>query len=1003
MSILILISVLFVVGARIQGRRGPRSPLLLVVALALPPFGLWLSGHLGGDAERTRVDVQFLGLRTSGSALLPCNSVPNPFGRRGVWIGGGRRWSDDGESDALALRGYRGHLIEVCRRASDGRVVVRAADPGKQFVLQVGRPKLVPIHDIDTQQVIIQQQAHLQREAFRVGDTIIPVSSIIGFATQQYEKQRRDAPSPTVRKWLLKKFGKRNDAEVSCVQIRNGAPGVCTSDLSGNPLFLWKNKSDGYEILPPVGAAWCNPDGSNAAPAGAAVALDVPRLSASATWPEWKSVAPVQIRMITRNTVGGVADQNVALDAKAFYPSPLRLGTKYELRVAGIGSDLLLLLEEPSVQLRMSDLFGSSSTQLKEGDFDITFAAPTGDELLAVDLSSAADHLSAKTALENLRARVSIPKDDGNTFLIRTEGRAAEKRFFNEVFALDLDPSSAVRPLLILRRVSAPTGTYVAPLFAALLLIVVLLAEYRAAGSVGGAWSLVALLFGLLHYRFAFATRWFVDEFSSSDALRVWLIDGAYLFVAPPVLFVIALVLRRQRPRAVSDDPFEETARSAKMFGWWRALLETVRGPRGRLTLSWLAAAVMCTAAWALLASPGWQEGRDVLQRVGGTLSVALLASAAANLSCHLASRFMTRSRQSVLSQRSGSSEWGVWLRRCLILGGVFVLLRGVTYLLGSQEQVLGIRVDTFSLPVSAGLLAGLTRIGADRRAQRTRLLGLLVIFVCCFALAGVGMNDYGLVWVGAMAFVLAIPIACNATRASLLASAAFFVLLFIAPLIAPKPFRELMRLVWDRKQVLGSGSQRLEFTDDLLVARSRDYYRLLDGNKREEVERIPSQLAREVAVERERVRYQSLDGAWRESFRSDPVSRAQSPWTGAGFLRARAVIGDPTFVGAARSDYVYPTYLRAEFGTLGTLAVLALYSALFFVAAWPSLSGVQERPLALWSSALAAGTGFFMLGGTARVFPFSGKWPLLLSFASMSDIALALALLALATVEGDL
>ena len=84
--------------------------------------------------------------------------------------------------------------------------------------------------------------------------------------------------------------------------------------------------------------------------------------------------------------------------------------------------------------------------------------------------------------------------------------------------------------------------------------------------------------------------------------------------------------------------------------------------------------------------------------------------------------------------------------------------------------------------------------------------------------------------------------------------------------------------------------------------------------------------------MERERVRYQSLEGAWRESFRSDPSVRSRSTFSGAGFLRSRPVVGDPTFVRAARSDYVFPTYLRAEFGTAGALSVLIVYAALFFV-----------------------------------------------------------------------
>ncbi|MEO8380744.1 MAG: hypothetical protein ABI779_13860, partial [Acidobacteriota bacterium] len=752
----------------------------------------------------------------------------------------------------------------------------------------------------------------------------------------------------------------------------------------------------------------------------------------------WKNgAARVTLRMITRRTVGGVADQSVAIPTDAFDPLPLRLGTRYDLGFARMGPDLIIIVEDPSVQLRMPDLYGGAPVEVAAGAFELTFGPPPGEELLVVDLSSPADHLSPKTVFEQVQARMAIP-ESGDEFSVTAQGRPAQKRRFNEVFALDVsrDPSVA-RPLLLVRRVSAPAMTYVLPLFAALLLILGTLLDRTRTPLLGARWLFAPLLLALLDLRFAMATRWLLNEYSSSEALRNWIVNGAYLLIAPPVLLLVAALLRSRgagvaRAKSSTKDLYTlpdtpakaaapaNAAAPAKRSLEWHALATRARAGgaalmarlRDREVLplaQWLAIAAASTAVWVALAGG---ERPDALASATKVLPTLLVAALAASLAW-AAFRWVSRWTESAAGDRDpfgfGKPVRGSKLDRilrplfvrALVVGAVFLIVRALTYFTGSQEQLPGnIRVDVLALPLSVALLAAFTRPGEAGRAAWARFLALGALFVVLFGVAGGMMNDFGLLWIGGMAFVLALPAAVGERVYAYGASLALFVILFLSPLFAPSPFREAMRLLAGNRQDVGTAPSAVRFTDDLQVSRDRDYYRLIDANQPAAVTAIPSQLAREVVIERERVRYQSLDGAWREPFRSDTTPH--SPWTGAGFLRGRAVVGDPTFMRAARSDYVFPTYLRAEFGTFGLLTAVVLYVGLFICGALGTVDRMRASPLALWATAMAAGTGLFMLGGTAGIFPFSGKWPLLLSFASQSDAALGLALLMLALVEKD-
>jgi hypothetical protein len=1025
MSILLLLTAVLMILARLRASGGRVPRRLVQFALALPPLAIIAAGLLSWSLDRTRVNVQFVGYRIPQTQVRPCSRPANALEPRGggVWIGGGRRWPSDPALDWISLPGYRGRLVEICNGAQPGTIGLRAAAPGHQFGFST-TPVIVRTNDIDTQLVQLRDAADsTRRECVLVGGQTVPLSAFIDFAIDGQATDEKTKSGRGVRTRLLealRPFASGN--EVFCVDASTPSPQRCHADLSNTaaPMFLWREGSGlkrRWNVLPPKGVDWCACDGTNARGVTQDVELQAAELPSSGTWEEWKRTArSVRVRMLTRRSVGGVADQSVPLPLDRFDLAPLRLGTAYDFRLGRLaGKSLIVISEEPSVQLRMADLYGPAEAQLEDGVFDLLFGTPVGDEVLSIDLSSRADHLLPKEIFENVRARVSVPLD-GDHFSIGVVGRPPEKHAFGEVFSLATGRPSNVSPLLVVQRVTPPLATFLLPLLASILLIVLCSLEKRGDPMVSVQWVLVPIVTALLVIRFALSTRLLLDDYASLEALHVWIENGAWLFLAPLLVMAAPVLLQRGGKAArvsrtaglYEDDDTIRTPGVTRMqraaAAWWKNLTSRDNAP----VTEWAVVAVLCTLTWIAVSAGSIRSAADAAVKIFATAAIAVFAAALAWIVATLLEKrtaFETTATHDLFDTKP-KKRWPVALQslplKAALAGLAYIFVRAaMTLPFGSQEQLPGnIRVDVLSLPLAAALLAAFTRPNETNKSQRRRFASILILYALCFAAVAAAFNDFGLLFLGAMALCLALPAACGDRFYTYLFSAAILVAGFVSPIFAPKLFREVMRFFWDRNQeVVAAAGNPIEFKDDLQVARSRDYYRLLDGNRPEDVEAIPSQLAREVVVERERVRYQSLDGAWRESFRTSSGTR--SPWFGAGFLRGRPIIGDPTFRRAAQSDYVYPAYLRAEFGTLGILAALGLYVALFVVGAFPAIDRGRAT-LGLWASAIGVGTALFMLGGTARLFPFSGKWPLLLSFGSDSDAALAFALLMLVAVERD-
>jgi hypothetical protein len=334
------------------------------------------------------------------------------------------------------------------------------------------------------------------------------------------------------------------------------------------------------------------------------------------------------------------------------------------------------------------------------------------------------------------------------------------------------------------------------------------------------------------------------------------------------------------------------------------------------------------------------------------------------------------------------------WYRRAMVSGVILLALRLGVLLLGFQEAAFGVRLDVLFLPMSAAGLAFF--LNRSSQMQTGPPTGASILFaLLAFGATGLLANDFGLLWVGGMTLVLALPFAAVRPLTGSVAAVILFLGLFLSPFLFPAPFQTGLGLLGGETTLEVNGQPTI-VADPLEVNRDRDHYRMLDAVAPEATERIPAQLAREVVLERERLRYQALEGAWRQGFRGAP--QKGGAWFGAGLLRARPLVGESTFAAAARSDYVYQLYLRAEFGTIGVVAVALLYGTLFLAGALtPS---TLQRPFAAATLAIASGTALYMLGGTHGLFPFSGKWPLLLTVGSMSDASLGFALILLACVQ---
>jgi cell division protein FtsW (lipid II flippase) len=338
------------------------------------------------------------------------------------------------------------------------------------------------------------------------------------------------------------------------------------------------------------------------------------------------------------------------------------------------------------------------------------------------------------------------------------------------------------------------------------------------------------------------------------------------------------------------------------------------------------------------------------------------------------------------------------WIGLALLAGAAFIIARWVAMALGSQEEIFaGMRTDVFFLPACAAVLAALSR--QPGRDEGARLVAIVLFAGLAFFGVGLVVNDLGLLWLGAMAVIFCLPFVSPHPRWAAAIAIAGFAVIFLSPKVLPTPF-----LKWlegrEGTSTIGRAPNDVSFRDELQVRRDRDHYRMLDTVQSDLVERIPSQLAREVVLDRERVRYQAMNGAWRDGLRASGT--AGSPWLGSGYLQSKPIVGHTTFRDAARSDYVYPLYVRSEFGLIGLGALVLVYAVLFVIApARGDKPGAPTR-LGLWSLAIAAGTALFMIGGTSALYPFSGKWPLMLSIGSSSDLALGLALMILGAMEVD-
>ena len=999
--------------------------ILLALALLAPPVGLLISGMTGEGRSRDRIDVQFVGMRVPVARLLPCGQS-TPLSEGGVWIGGGARRTDDLTPDVLAVPGYRPRLIELCRdqpaagAAVSSIIVMRAVEEGKSIIAQ----QLIEADGADTQRVVLTgpgQDSAPKAECLRRNNN--QITRIDAITDDLWAARKRELASRTergVRGWLRdhSPFGGLGEPSVYCADLTTATPARCRDPLtSGAPTaMLWADRRitgmKTWSIVPPRDAQWCACDGSSSRSAVQAIRMDPAALDARETWGAWRrAAAPVTFRMINRRTVASVADQSVVVPADSVAPPAFWLGREYVLRIGTSGSDLILMFEEPSVQLRLDDLFGGATRHvLPDGVFDVTFGAPKGDELLVADLAAPADRLLPKPAFADLHARVSIT-EKGDDLTVAAGGHAPQKLSFGDIFTVPVRNADAPKPMLVIRRVSAPQTTYAIPLLAALLLVIGLYAESNIRGDVERYWLVIPAMSALLQYRFALATRDLVNGWSTDAAVRVWIQDGAWLLAGPALLVAVVWLLRRVgRPRASAQPPTPSRlpakataptpviAPAKRRWATTSAPAPATRNPRfarvramfrrisGNVPapLLWIAPLTACALVWTIVGPRINAERVDTLSSLFKT-SLAIVVATWAAWWIYRASK----------SERAAGLHT---LGRAFLFAAMYIVARFFSYAAGSQEQVFGMRVDVLSLPAAAALLAAFTHYGGFSR-QRWRAGALMILTISCFGVVALFHNDFGLLWLGAMAVALALPATFSGSRWAWGMAAVVFFIAFVAPGLAPEPFRNAWRALRQNQQTVTSGATTVEFEDKLQVARERDYYRLLDANHPELVEAIPSQLAREVVIERERVRYQSMDGALRHAFRGEQVKA--SPWLGAGFLHGRSTSGDPTFVRAARSDYVYPTYVRAEFGTLGLFAIIALYVALF-AAATASLDGSTPSALALWSAAIGVGTAFFMIGGSARLFPFSGKWPLFLSFASSSDIALGLVLCALSCLEED-
>ena len=996
-------------------------PLLLAI-FWLPPIGILLSLFVGSQDARRRLDVQFLGFRLPADALEDC-SRPTTHATRppvGFWIGGGGS-RDDPSPDALVVPGYRRQMIELCRNstASQIELIARVVDPG----LDVGAgasagtaqrvPAVSTLNRPHTQRVVLEPlgPARLRTQRW---PTQVPIPSGV-----------HSVRATDVEQWARATW--RNDraralAHLSWWQRARGAlrsgpfgdsvlcfdpaqvDGRCRAMLAGSPdaVFLWRRRLKRFGPLDGLA--------SRPAPGATEVAFAAPVIApATALGPSFIEALPgFSARMIIGRIRGRGTDRYLVPASSAF-PEPFALGQELRVRVASSREGFLLLTEEPSVQLRADDLFGGGS-DLAEGQFDLCFGTAEGEAVLAIDLASRADRHREKPPFAGPCWTVQVSAA-GDRVTVRSAQAAIATWRTGDVVRLNAPAGRlpGLEALVTMRQIEAPAGLLAVPLATAMLLSLGLIRTARQ-GDVGAEWELAGLVACLLVLRLALTARYFADEASSWSHMQIWLGAGCHVLLVPPLIVALAA-------------PAPPTAGRRRVWSWFAAM-------RPQL----VAGAITAGCAWLIMgAAVSWQElprhiaALLVERRDLVAPAVAILSAALAVCTFALLRRVMKKGREvrasglppplrplggrsfsdgrhrvvpSSLRSRLRNASRALWWRlkgpggahiaRSVLLGLLVFVLRAVLSLLGFGESIGELKIDVFHLPIAAACLAAL---GTYAPGFWSGLSGFATFLGLAFVLPGLFLSDAGLTWVGLMGFVLAFPFCAVARGYPKRAMACCFLVGGIAFLLPKwRPVLKLVEVLAETR--LEESGPALVVPDPLLVNLSRDKYRLIDSLAPGFLNEIPAEMAREVIEERQRVRYLALNGAWREGLRRSAAF--DSVLHGAGMLQASPVVGDRTFRTAARWDYVFPVYVRSEFGTVGVLGVLAAYVALLV---WGAVAAGRrdDSGLALFSLALLAGCGLFMIGGTHRIFPFSGKWTPFMAIGSPSELALSLSCILLA------
>ncbi len=1030
----------FVIGARaLLGSRGAK---LLLIAVLLAPLGVGVSMWRARDAPRTRVNFAFVGYRVPLAHLTTCGAQPDVSAGGGFWIGGGERQDGDQTPDVIAIPGFRPRLLQVCSPGTPFQaqtLIVRAVSAGQELGGQ-------PSTGTHTQRAAFFGLNHATTEAhWSDGNCLlvdgvrrVPKADIVKFAEREWRRDVRQMPLSRARVRDSLRTAPPDDSSVYCVDFSGAAPQRCTGELSDprSVVFLWRS-DEKWVGLPPEGVSSCDCETGQALSAERLVTIPLHTIRAGepVTEDERRELPGLEARMISRRSTGGRADLDVPRPASTFAPAPYRLGTRRQIKFARSGTDLLVFVEEPQVQLREDDLFGREIEGLPQGELDVVFGNSTGREVLLVDLAAAAEGLLPKPVFGDWVARISIDKG-WQRYIERSTGSLPRGHRLGEIATFGTD-ARRVRPLVLVERVLPPRVVWVVPLAAALLAAVgiVLLSwrRYR----FGVAWDVGAIALFLLTLRWMLSTRVKLDMPGNAEAQVDWIVSGATLFVIPPFLIAVSGVLARFW-RAFHD-PREK--RSLTQILRARGTPPKDHDDRLLALGTWTVVSLAATGVWVALACTtarsaaivGWAMTKPIL--AGGAAACFGFALAIAVTRLHgrapspaepagpsratepesplarfdEAPPWKRNDRQRAkkrLRWRWRKPEWremvrelaGSWTAVALLLGLLMILVRLAAMSLGSQEQIFGnMRTDVFFLPAAAAALAALSR--QPGRNETERLVAIVVFFGLAYFGVGATVNDLGLIWVGGLAIVLCLPFVSQRPRVATVIALGLFFAAFLSPKVLPGLLLKVLE-IRAGPTTIGSGPNQIELRDDLQVQRDRDHYRMLDTVRTDIVERIPSQLAREIVLDRERVRYQATHGAWRDGLRSS--GNAGSLWLGSGYLQSKPIVGNATFRDAARSDYVYPLYIRSELGLLGLAALVLLYATLFAVAPLRREKPGGPTRLGLWSLGTAAGTALFMIGGTSSLYPFSGKWPLLLSVNSSSDLALGLALLILGAMEAD-